>query len=197
MFTNHSEYAGHHTLASPRGRKAQGQSGRPVLQDGPPHQGVFRHYNPHIMNHYTIPNTRKALQLAKQTTELSFAAPQVVALRVARMATAGADPSDEDRREFTLMGAEKLAAFTESWHAMGMQMLQAQQHLWSGWWGYCANPLKWAQPWEGMGLAAVGSQYQQAWLDVMRKGLKPVHSRAVANARRLGHREAARASALR
>lgn len=125
-------------------------------------------------------NNHKASQLARKTAELSFAAPQVVAHRVSRMATAGLNPSKADRKEFTMMGAEKVAAFYESWQAMGWQMLQAQQQMWMK---MFMNPMMWWQPWNNK---AFNSQMQRSMLDVMGKGLFPVHSRAVSNAKRLG-----------
>ena len=65
---------------------------------------------------------RKALRLNQQTARLMTAAPQVVAHRLTRMALAGPQPNASDQREFHLMRAEKLAAFGESWQAMGLQM---------------------------------------------------------------------------
>ena len=43
-------------------------------------------------------NNHKASQLARKTAELSLAAPQVIAHRVSRMATAGFNPSRADRK---------------------------------------------------------------------------------------------------
>ena len=63
------------------------------------------------MKHRRNPSHR----LAAQAVELSLAAPQVVAQRVARISRAGATPSAADRREFTRMGAEKVAAFWQSY----------------------------------------------------------------------------------
>ncbi|HRP29208.1 MAG TPA: hypothetical protein PLG77_12335, partial [Burkholderiaceae bacterium] len=71
-------------------------------------------------------------RLAAQAVELSLAAPQVVAQRVARMARGGAAPSTADRREFARMGTEKVAAFWQSWFAMGMVAWQQSWRLWSG-----------------------------------------------------------------
>lgn len=136
------------------------------------------------------PATRKARKLAAQTTELGFAAPQVIALRMARMAQAGWQPSAADRQEFTRMGAEKIAAFYESWQAMGWHSLQVQQQWLSQWTKQGANPLQWWQPW--LHGASLPLQWQQAMLDVAGKGLRPVHRRAVANARRLGRVRKAR-----
>ncbi|MFL6564423.1 MAG: polyhydroxyalkanoate granule-associated phasin [Burkholderiales bacterium] len=108
-----------------------------------------------------------------KAAELSIAAPQVAALRVARMLAAGVNPSARDRREFERMGTEKVLAFWESMNAMGMEMAKAQQHYallaMRQWWS------PWLSPWSAAASAA----------RVLDKGLGPVHRRASANARRL------------
>ena len=147
---------------------------------------------------------RKALRLNKQTSELMSAAPQVVAHRLTRMALAGHQPSASDRREFHQMGAEKVAAFGESWQAMAMQMLKAQPHLAASlmrsWWPSAwpgAWPLAWpaSLPKSGKRGAAktpvapaVAAAWQSATLDILTQGLLPVHRRATANARRLARK---------
>jgi hypothetical protein len=68
-------------------------------------------------------HNRKSRALATQVIDLGLAVPQVVAHRVARMALAGLSPSMRDRREFHRMGAEKVAAFYESWNAMLLESL--------------------------------------------------------------------------
>jgi hypothetical protein len=75
---------------------------------------------------------RSQRKIARQALGLSWAVPQVVAHRIGRMGAAGSSPSARDRKEFALMGAEKVAAFYESWAAMGWAALQAQQRLWLG-----------------------------------------------------------------
>ena len=55
--------------------------------------------------------TRAQRKLAQQALGLSMATPLVVAHRVGRMAAAGPSPNARDRKEFELMGAEKMAAF--------------------------------------------------------------------------------------
>jgi hypothetical protein len=115
--------------------------------------------------------------------ELGFAVPQVIAHRVARMATAGVPPSARDRREFHRMGQEKVAAFGEAWVAMAMQGLRANQAMalaiMRAW-----NPL--LSP--GRSAAALTDAFQSAAIAVAGQGLAPVHRRAVANAKRLGRR---------
>lgn len=127
-------------------------------------------------------SNRHSRRVATQASQLAFAVPQVVAHRVARMMTAGANPSDRDRREFHLMGAEKVAAFGESWVAMGAQMVKAQQAM------TLSMVRAWSNPWTfGAPALMQGSQdLQRAALGVLGSGLAPVHKVAVANARRLG-----------
>lgn len=110
-------------------------------------------------------------RLVGDTTRMAVAVPQVVAHRLARLALAGATPDARDRREFTRMGAEKVAAFQQSWWQMGVAALAAQQRvalaMMSG------NPARVAQA-----LARAGT-------DVAAQGLAPVSRRATANAKRL------------
>jgi len=129
----------------------------------------------------TARRTQRALAL--RTAELAFAAPQVVAHRVARMAGAGPTLSKRDQREFRLMGSEKVVAFAVSWNAMVLQALRVQQalyfsfvrSLWSPWLGSRAS-------------SRTTAQLQGAALGILNKGLGPVHRTATANARRLTRR---------
>jgi hypothetical protein len=105
--------------------------------------------------------------------ELSIAAPQVVALRAARMLAAGANPSARDRRELERMGTEKVLAFWESMNAMGVEMAKAQQQY------ALAAMRQWWSPWVSPWSAAASAT------KVLEKGLGPVHRRASANVRRL------------
>ena len=54
----------------------------------------------------TVRRSRKSASVATQAAELALAAPQVVAHRVARMALAGATPSERDRKEFERLKAK-------------------------------------------------------------------------------------------
>lgn len=131
---------------------------------------------------------RKATRLSRQATELMVAAPQVVAHRLGRMALAGPKPSAKDQREFHRMGAEKLAAFGEAWQAMTLQMLRSNQQLAASmmrsWWPTMAV--------RAGAKAAPQTQAAAAWqnaaLDILNQGIRPVHRRAVANAKRLGRK---------
>jgi hypothetical protein len=129
---------------------------------------------------------RKATRLGAQASELMLAAPQVVAHRLGRMALAGHKPSARDQREFHRMGAEKLAAFGEAWRAMTLQMLKSNQQiaasmLRSGW---PASIVRGGT--NGAPLTQAAAVWQRAALDVLGQGIRPVHRRAVANAKRLG-----------
>jgi hypothetical protein len=116
------------------------------------------------------------LALAAKTAELAMAAPQVVAHRVGRMARAGLLPAARDQEEFLLMGAEKAAAFYESWNAMAWQALRANQ-AWT--------QTVWSAMLGGTLPAMSALHAQDAALSLLAHGLAPVHRRAVANAKRL------------
>jgi hypothetical protein len=116
---------------------------------------------------------RKTTSLAVKMAELAFAVPQVVAHRVTRMAIASPVLSQRDRKEFKLMCAEKTEAFGESWNAMTMQAFRANQ-------AFAASVFR-----SFSSAGAVTERLQRVALDVMGKGLSPVHRKAVANAKRL------------
>jgi hypothetical protein len=120
-----------------------------------------------------------------QATELAWAAPQVMAHRLLRMATAGPQPSARDQREFARMGAEKMAAFYESWTAMAFEALRQQQAWWLSAWRMSAWPWSWPP---------IGSARKRhhALQRIAAHGLAPVHRRTLANAKRLGRRSRVR-----
>ena len=122
--------------------------------------------------------TRNITPLIVKAAELGFAAPQVVAHRLTRMAMAGVAPTARDRKEFRRMGTEKMAAFMESWNAMAMETFRANQALTASVWRSV-----WL-PWLN-GKPSTASHLHNAALGVLGKGIAPVHRRAVANARRL------------
>ncbi|HWH40202.1 MAG TPA: polyhydroxyalkanoate granule-associated phasin [Usitatibacter sp.] len=124
--------------------------------------------------------SRNMRSLARRSSSLALAVPEVVAHRVSRAMLAGASPSAADRREFHLMGAEKVAAFYESWGAMFMQNYLASVRLWSSpgmWMSLMANP-------RGAARRLTSHQHDTA-LAMMTGGLAPISRRAVANATRL------------
>ena len=118
--------------------------------------------------------------LVTRTTELGFAAPVVVAHRVARMALAGTSPTARDRKEFHRMGAEKAIAFAESWNAMTIHAFRANceavASFWRSYWMFWLT---------GRISPSMRSQLHNAAHGVLNSGLGPVHRRAVANAKRL------------
>lgn len=125
---------------------------------------------------------RKTSSLISRSAELALAVPQVVAHRVTRMAIAGPTPSARDQKEFSRMVAEKNAAFGESWNAMAWQAVRANQALALSLFQAFWSPWLRRQPATG----ALAALLQNAALDVLGKGLAPVHRKAVANATRLG-----------
>jgi hypothetical protein len=130
---------------------------------------------------------RKSNWLIK-ASELSFAAPQVVALRTAQMLAAGAYPTAGDQRENLRMVHEKYAAFGESLNAMVLQgfrewVLFATRQWWSLW----MNPWSMFGPTRYVPFATrrAGRPMRRSLLRVVEAGLSPVHTRATRNVRRL------------
>lgn len=148
-----------------------------------------------------VKRSRRAGSIAK-AAELAIAAPQVVAIRTARMLAAGADPGAADRAEFSQMSTEKVHAFWESMFAMGAQMVRTNQEYARTaalqWWRLWTNP-SWLSAYRpasqataslprAAGLIAVPTprQRRRATSKLVNAALTPVHKRATANARRLG-----------
>ena len=65
--------------------------------------------------------------LATRTLEMTLASAQVIGYRTGRMALAGAAPNARDRREFALMGQEKIEAGAQSAQAMAAHMMTMSQ----------------------------------------------------------------------
>ncbi len=129
----------------------------------------------------SVHTLRRSRSLASLTTDLAFAAPQVVAYRMGRMAMAGASPSKRDRDEFKLMSDEKVAAFQESGVAMATQAMQVQQQIAMQMMQAFWFPLTHQQP----TLRSVERQWSNAFIGILGKGLEPISRRAVANVKRL------------
>lgn len=148
--------------------------------------------------------------LALKSGETMLASAQVIGHRTARMAAAGVKPGARDRREFTRMGQEKVSAAVESTRAMATYMMSMNPFL-----GARAAQHLLATATAMMGLAgsrtagqafarhaklvrtlgrSAGtlSQLSDASARLARRGLKPIHVRATANAKRLNKRSAAR-----
>lgn len=142
--------------------------------------------------------------LALKTGETMLASAQVISHRTSRMSKAGPTPNARDRREFALLGHEKIEASVESAQAIAMQLLKVSPLL-----AAHASRQMLASATALMSLAASGSvgeaMMRQAALirsvtqsaatasrlsgstaQVAQRGLKPIHARATANARRLG-----------
>jgi hypothetical protein len=124
---------------------------------------------------------KTASTLGRKTMETAMAAPQVVAHRMTRMATAGAHPSVRDQKEFAGMVAEKQQAFVQSWMAMAAQTLRLQQQIWASLWTVGLTP------WHRKPSASLTAarRMQSAAVSIAEKGLAPVHRKAVSNAKRL------------
>ena len=127
--------------------------------------------------------------------EIAVAAPQVIAVRTARMLAGGANPGAADRAEFSLMHTEKAAAFWESMAAMTAQVVRAQQEsarlagvqwlrLWTAPWSFVGRRTA-SQAAASLLPLPTAAQRKRAASSVLSAALKPVHKRATANARRL------------
>jgi hypothetical protein len=142
--------------------------------------------------------------LAWKTGEMMMASAKVISHRTNRIALAGVMPSVLDQREFTLMGQEKFEAATESAQAIAARMLSLNQqmgalafnqivHNATGMMSLAASrsvaqssKLQAALVRDSMSNSAyAASQLADSVVRVAQHGLKPIHSRATANARRL------------
>ena len=142
--------------------------------------------------------------LALRTSEMLVASAQVIGHRTSRMATAGHSPSVRDRREFTRMGMEKVEAASESAWAMGRHLTVVNAELASRAW---KDLMEAGNAWMSLAAsrsvpqaierqtqlmrtvsesAASASTLSDAAARMTKHGLAPIHSRATANAKRLG-----------
>jgi hypothetical protein len=155
--------------------------------------------------HYSVGNPLLIwADLAWKTGEMMLASAQVIGHRTGRMAAAGSTPNARDRREFALMGQEKIDAAVEAGLAMAAQMMsthpqigvQALMRVLTG-----ATATMSLAPSRSAGQAAArqaklvrtmmqsvvaAAQLSESVARVAQRGLKPIHSRATANAKRLG-----------
>jgi hypothetical protein len=142
--------------------------------------------------------------LALKTSEMLMASAQVIGHRTQRMALAGPMPNARDRREFTLMGQEKVDAVGESMQAVALRMVTANQQLgamlfkqmMAGATSFMALATTPALAWTGLrqsellgqtvsSSTALASHLSGSFAQLAHHGLKPIHSRATSNARRL------------
>jgi hypothetical protein len=139
-----------------------------------------------------------------KTGEMLLASAQVINHRTNRIAMAGAMPNARDQKEFTLMGREKLEAATESAQAIAARMVTMNTQLgalafrqllngMSGIMGLLASPAV-AMSAKGQAAllrdalkssASVASHLSDSMARIAHHGLKPIHSRATSNAKRL------------
>jgi hypothetical protein len=117
--------------------------------------------------------------------ELSMAAPQVIAHRVARIARAGARPTAADRKEILRMSSEKMVSFYQGWSALWMHAFVAQVQF--------ATAMS-ASALGGSGgkrnsLGRPFAELPAVMARILSAGIAPIHTRAVANARRLARRK--------
>jgi hypothetical protein len=126
-------------------------------------------------------------QVARQTADLSWAAPFVVAQRVGRIGVAGTKPSPSDALEFQRMFVEKAVAFQQSWFAMWTQafvsQLQVVQTLLAAGISLASGRHHRASQQMAVGLSRTAAS-------VVSAGIAPVRGKVVANARRLARRRA-------
>lgn len=123
---------------------------------------------------------RKSQKLAKQTTDLAIATPQVIAQRMAKMMMAGPNPSTKDIQEFYSMGTEKVLAAQQSWFAMSYEITRANQQMMTS-----MMTAMW-MPWTASSAPLFSPvDYQRSMLDIMNKGIAPIRKAAVSNAKRL------------
>jgi hypothetical protein len=131
--------------------------------------------------------TRRHQHLSRQLSGISLAAPQVVALRTARMLGAGLTPSASDQVEFARMGSEKFAAAFESMHAMSAQSYALFQGWALGtmqqWWRLWLSPWALLPPRYPFGFGA--RPLLDGLFRIAGSGLAPINRRVTRNARRL------------
>ena len=124
--------------------------------------------------------TRKLTSLTIKSMELAFLVPQVFAHRVTRIALAGHQFSDRDRKEFQIMLIEKQAAFAEAWSDMAIHAFRANQAFTASMLPFFFTPFSYKRA-----AASAAAHVQNTAIGVLDKGLAPIHRKAVSNARRL------------
>ncbi len=134
-----------------------------------------------------MPNRYKSLPIragmpwknALTLWEIAWAAPQVIAHRTTRMALAGSQPSAHDQAEFNRMWQEKVVAFSQAAMRSGWEALRLQQSLGMALLGLSGNAALTPFRLAGRGTPSL----DRVWSE----GLRPIHARATANAKRLKH----------
>lgn len=144
--------------------------------------------------------------LGMKCAEMLAASSQVIQHRVGRMMLSGPAPSAADRREFEVMGSEKITAGLASSRAMGRHLLAANTDLWRQ---MVDTQLAMAAAWTSLATSRTAGQARtrqakltramtrspvsaarvaQSVAGLAQRGLAPIHARATANARRLARR---------
>lgn len=144
--------------------------------------------------------------LARKTADMMLASGQVIGHRTRRMASAGPSPSERDRREFALMSQEKIEASAQSTQAMATHLLTTGQRAGAramqGMVRSTAAMMSLANSRTPGQLfarqAALARALSQSALSLAevsknattlaQRGLKPIHAKATANAKRLARR---------
>lgn len=137
------------------------------------------------MNMVSPSTKRLANSTARMAQDLSVAAPFVVLMRLSRMAWAGPAPSRTDQQEFTTMVTEKQAAALRSWQAMWMEAWRIQGALTMAWFNACAP---WMFAHSHGGFDHFANLLANSPLAIAHKGLRPIHRRALSNAKRLARK---------
>jgi hypothetical protein len=163
--------------------------------------------NPFTLYTLSVNPFRSWWAFAWKTGEMMLASGQVIGHRSKRMRSAGHSPGAGDRREFALMGQEKLAAAAESSQAVAFNLLRLNQQ-------FGAIALKQmltataaiisvaTSRTPGQSVArqsklvrdtmshsvVATSQLSKSAARLAHRGLKPIHSRATGNAKRLAKR---------
>lgn len=145
-------------------------------------------------------------ELAFKTGEMMAASAQVIGHRTQRLAMASTPPSARDQREFLLMGSEKVAAAAESAQAVALRLMTMNPWL-------VPNALQQMTNATNAMLAVTSSRNAGEFIasqtrlaqtllrstsaaahlatsagELAAQGMKPIHSRATANAKRLRKR---------
>jgi hypothetical protein len=143
--------------------------------------------------------------LGVKALQMSNAAAQVIAIRTTRMAVHGLNPNAADRREMTLMGAEKVDAFSRAGQALatgtlplvagmagqamrtGMELFNASTQLAASRTipQTMARQRKLAHTLMRSAPAAQHGAASNATARLAHRALAPVHQKATANAKRL------------
>lgn len=134
-------------------------------------------------------NSRTAQYLQRQALDIATSTPQVIAQRVGQMMTPGYNPNGKDQAEFNKMILEKVSAFYESWWAMSLASVQAQQSMFSALTRMAPSlmptPFSPAKAMSMGQIQSLGQNLLTSQFNMMNKGLQPISSRVKANAKRL------------